>query len=107
MIALRENPCMEPFVAKRLELLSYIPKLRDSDCNLHVIDVPVTLEERVAAWRLAGGAQSDIDQLRAACALTVRTPASEDPATVETLDLENTNLHHVNLSAYLNLKHLR
>jgi hypothetical protein len=107
MVAVRDNPCMEPFVSKRLELLSYLPKLRESDCSLHVIDVPVTLEERIAAWRLAGAAQSDVDQLRAACALTVRSSAAEDPAAVETLDLENTNLHHVNLSAYVNLKHLR
>lgn len=107
MIAVRENPCMEPFTAKRAELLSKIPALRDHQCRLHIVDIPVTLDERIAAWQAAGATEEELEAFRAACALSVRAPVEEDPSTVETLDLENTNLHHVDLSKYKRLKHVR
>ena len=98
---------MEPGPSRRLELMSHLPRLKRPDCVLHTIDVGVTLEERIAAWQLAGGDEASIDDFRAACALTVRAPPDTDVGAVETLDLENTNLRHIDLSPYKSLKHLR
>ncbi len=106
-IAVRENPCMEPFQYKRLELLSYIPALRETNCGLHIVDTRVGMEERVAAWQLGGGEEADVEAFRADCAIMVRAPPQQDASTVESLDLENTNLHHIDLSHYTALKHLR
>lgn len=98
---------MEPYSEKRLELMSLIPALRETTCRLHIIDIPVRLEERIDAWREAGGNPQNIDEFRADCALTVRSKSVTAPEKVTTLDLENANLRHIDLSAYVNLKHLR
>ena len=97
---------MDPFASKRMELLSHVPGLRSPECRLNVVDTAITLEERIAAWEMAGGQASDLEGFRAECALTVRSPSKGDPAKVTTLDLENANLRHVDLSQYVNLKHL-
>lgn len=107
MVAVRDNPCMEPYAQKRLELLAAMPVMRDPDCKLHIIDDVVTMDERVAAWRLAGGQEEDVEAFRAGCALTVRSGRHVDVSQVEVLDLENTHLRHVDLSPYTSLRHLR
>ena len=107
MVAVRENPCMDPLETKRMELLSRLPALRSHQCRLHIVDFPVTLDERITAWKMAGATDDELEEFRAACALAVRSAVQEDPLTITTLDLENTNLHHVDLSKYRNLKHVR
>jgi hypothetical protein len=54
-IALRGNPCMAKNAKKaRVTLLGHVKSLRQHHCSLRVIDTPISVDERVAAWLSRG-----------------------------------------------------
>ncbi len=54
MVALRNNPCMSKRDG-RTQLLGTIKRLRQHGCTLRIVDKPITVDERVEAWRQNGG----------------------------------------------------
>jgi hypothetical protein len=57
MIAIRDNPCMEPFPLCRLRLLSLIKRLTDGNDCFSVLDSEITPQERLQVLVASGAPQ--------------------------------------------------
>eukprot|EP00753_Platysulcus_tardus_P007329 PLAT15137.1.p1 GENE.PLAT15137.1~~PLAT15137.1.p1 ORF type:complete len:2194 (+),score=1373.13 PLAT15137.1:84-6584(+) len=101
------NPCMKRYEKARLAIIGNVPRMRETTCDLRVIDSEVTVGERCEAWRKAGGSESDVEKLRADAALYVHTPRGAPVGKVTTLELDGVQLRHIDLSAFYALRKLR
>eukprot|EP01083_Nonionella_stella_P084097 232703_1 len=92
--------------AQRIELIGSVARMRRVQCNLRVIDSPVTLDERVDAVKLHGGSEEEAEELRYKACLYQRSPKDMAADQVDTLDLSSANLSILKLHEYKNLKKL-
>jgi hypothetical protein len=103
------NPCMRE-AADREKLIGHIERMHEVSCELRVIDTPITIDERVAAWKRVGGDERASERLRYKAALGLRAPKPEviAPFMLLALDLDGMNLvSAVDLTLFPNLQRLK
>jgi len=102
-LAVHSNPITKS-KTYRTKMLALLTRLRTIQCSLRVLDYEISVEERVRAWKKAGGSKDEIESFRSAIVLYQRIPKSIDKAQLKTLDLANANFSTIDLSPFLHLE---
>lgn len=105
ILACRKNPFMES-MSDRITLIGLLSRMHDINCSFRVVDTEVTVEERVTGWRHIGKDERTCEQLRFKATLYLSTPPNTPLDQVVTLNLENSLLKELDISAYTGLKFL-
>eukprot|EP01117_Protostelium_nocturnum_P019432 TRINITY_DN842_c0_g1_i1.p1 TRINITY_DN842_c0_g1~~TRINITY_DN842_c0_g1_i1.p1 ORF type:complete len:2518 (-),score=1170.22 TRINITY_DN842_c0_g1_i1:41-7594(-) len=101
-IALRGNPSMQT-KEDRFNLIGLMKSMREVTCRLQVIDIFVTIDERIEAWIANGGNKSEAELMRYNAIMYQRMPAGMDPKKLVTLDLSDAGFKKIDVSPYPNL----
>ncbi|PRP78118.1 class VII unconventional myosin [Planoprotostelium fungivorum] len=102
-VALRENPCMIT-AEDRFKLIGTMKSMREITCKLQVIDIFVTIDERIEAWIANGGNKDEAELIRYKAIMFQRMPPNLDPTAITTLDLSEAGFKKIDVSVYPNLE---
>eukprot|EP01114_Cavostelium_apophysatum_P010445 TRINITY_DN2416_c0_g1_i11.p1 TRINITY_DN2416_c0_g1~~TRINITY_DN2416_c0_g1_i11.p1 ORF type:complete len:2801 (+),score=908.52 TRINITY_DN2416_c0_g1_i11:43-8445(+) len=103
-VAVRDNPSMRSEV-ERKKLIGLMESMRQVDCRLKVIDTTVFIDERIEAWKSAGGNPEQAELLRYKAVMYQRTPTENyNPNQLTTLDLNDSGFQRVDVSEFKNLE---
>ena len=105
ILACRKNPFMDS-ASDRITLIGLLSRMHDINCSFRVVDTEVTVEERVTGWRQIGRDERTCEQLRYKATLYLSTPPNTPLNEVITLNLANSLLRELDVSAYTGLKFL-
>jgi Leucine-rich repeat (LRR) protein len=108
VLLIHNNPCMKPDGARKL-LLANIHRMQAVECELRVVDYSITIEEKVDAYKAAGGSTQQLEKLRFHMALNLRAPKVEQMQwdSLTALNLEKLGLKDIDVTPFVNLTKLR
>eukprot|EP00027_Filamoeba_sp_ATCC50430_P016759 CAMPEP_0168569714 /NCGR_PEP_ID=MMETSP0413-20121227/16321_1 /TAXON_ID=136452 /ORGANISM="Filamoeba nolandi, Strain NC-AS-23-1" /LENGTH=833 /DNA_ID=CAMNT_0008602261 /DNA_START=610 /DNA_END=3111 /DNA_ORIENTATION=- len=102
-LAIRENPIMKS-ESDRKKLIGAMISMREVTCVLQVIDTLVTIDERIEAWKNAGGNAAEAELMRYNAVLYQRMPRDLDPTALTSLDLTDAGFEKIDVRKYPNLE---
>lgn len=104
-VALRSNPVMKN-TNDRKKLIGLMVTMREVTCVLQVLDTFISIDERIEAWKAAGGNPDEVELMRYKAVMFQRMPRDTKPEQLTTLDLNDSGFQKIDVSKFINLEFL-
>lgn len=104
-IALRNNPTMKS-ENDRKKLIGLMVTMREITCVLQVLDTFISIDERIEAWKAAGGNPNEAELIRYKAVMFQRLPRDSDPSLITSLDLNDSGFQKIDVFKFINLEFL-